>query len=713
MNFVSRLCASSLAAATLTSAPLAGAERLSDALDFDGDRRSDLALRQGDRLFLRRDAGNPDAVWTPLAMDRTAPLDSTRLHAGDLDGDGRDDLLLSFPQGNRAWRIAGSTAVEAPHSVIEWPVPGGPTETAISRPDSVPASTASFLALESPQPRFLETVTDRTGNVTLERIPIEMDPVGREQSLELAVMSGAPQPPASMAWLHRERRNTTPEADSLLTWFGPEPQGFRRAKWGDITLKRGVIEMEPVIFRGASVSTAVVVYAPGETEFITVFPPETAGGRIRAESTPTEGIQTLRWTPHAVESDAAARDGDGRLLAVGRDGRTATVFRATAEARWEVVQTLTAPENDVFRELHGLAGGGMASLMAPATASPNSAATRLGVYAARNGRLELAFLADLPVATPAPSVVARVLLFDRDPFRDPNALELESLPAGDWVRGATIAAGGIEVSQARFQDTRRGLGAAESRVLTPSRPPPAGAFALGNQWEADSSLHFGVPPAAPQDLALMPTPAPGSHPGPIRLQFVGGTPLEVFFQIGTGPWQSGRGPAPITETASVTYYGVHPDGRAGERRTVRYVIAAPDQPPRGPLRSDTDADRLDDAWERLLFGGLERSGQEDSDGDGYSDSEEYTATTDPGDPASVPAVPPLRPPNVTIVLTESLTVQLEWSGTAKAAYRVESSEDLSRWQTAGGAIESAGDKLHWQASDPPTGLRFYRVIRER
>lgn len=710
MNLISRLAASGIAFATLTFAPLA-AERPGAVLDFDGDGRSDLALRRGDQLFLRRDAGNSEAVWMPLSLDRTVPLDPLRLDAGDLDGDGLDDLLLSFSGGNRAWVIAGRTAVEAPQTVIEWSVPGGPTETAVSRSDSVVASTATFLALELPEPRLLESVADRGGSVALQRTLIEIGADGRHESLAFAVLSGALQDAASTAWLHRGLRETSPEADSVLSWFGVEPQGLRRVKWGDITLKRGVMEMEPVVFHWAGRTPAVVAYAPNDTEFTTVFPPESQGGTIRVESTRTEGIRSLRWTPHAVGSDAGAGADGGRLLAVGSDGRTATVFRGTAEARWDVVQMLTAPEGDVFRDLHGLADGGMATLLAPAIASANSAATRLGVYATRNGRLELAFLADLPAVASAPPIVARVLLFDRDPFRDPRALELESLPAGDWVRGARIVGGGIEVSQARFLDVRQGLGVAESRVLTPNRPPPAGAFALGNQWEPDSSLHFGSPPAAPQDLALLPVPAPGSHPGPVQLQFVGTTALEVFFQVGAGPWQSGRGPVPILETASVTYYGVHSDGRAGARRTIRYVIAGPDQPPRGPLRSDADEDDLDDAWERLLFGGLDRDGGSDSDRDGYTDAEEYAASTNPADPASVPTDPPLRPPSVTILLTESLQILLEWTGPETATYGIESSGDLARWQDAAGVLESTDGVFRWTEADPAPGVRFYRVLR--
>lgn len=53
--------------------------------------------------------------------------------------------------------------------------------------------------------------------------------------------------------------------------------------------------------------------------------------------------------------------------------------------------------------------------------------------------------------------------------------------------------------------------------------------------------------------------------------------------------------------------------------------------------TDTDGDGLPDEWERKNFGDLESSnGDEDSDGDGWSNIEEYQAGTDPNDPTSKP-----------------------------------------------------------------------------
>jgi hypothetical protein len=58
-----------------------------------------------------------------------------------------------------------------------------------------------------------------------------------------------------------------------------------------------------------------------------------------------------------------------------------------------------------------------------------------------------------------------------------------------------------------------------------------------------------------------------------------------------------------------------------------------------PSRPDADADGLPDAWETSYFRTLAAGGaDDDADGDGASNRHEYLAGTDPGDPASTPAL---------------------------------------------------------------------------
>ena len=52
--------------------------------------------------------------------------------------------------------------------------------------------------------------------------------------------------------------------------------------------------------------------------------------------------------------------------------------------------------------------------------------------------------------------------------------------------------------------------------------------------------------------------------------------------------------------------------------------------------TDGDLDGMDDGWEAQKFGDTSRDGTGDSDGDGYTDLDEFMGGTDPTDPADMP-----------------------------------------------------------------------------
>lgn len=68
------------------------------------------------------------------------------------------------------------------------------------------------------------------------------------------------------------------------------------------------------------------------------------------------------------------------------------------------------------------------------------------------------------------------------------------------------------------------------------------------------------------------------------------------------------------------------------------ALEMPDLPGGNP--ADADGDGLDDAWEQLHFHTLSSAAAEDSDGDGFNNSEEEAGGSDPSDPASVPTSEP-------------------------------------------------------------------------
>jgi len=117
--------------------------------------------------------------------------------------------------------------------------------------------------------------------------------------------------------------------------------------------------------------------------------------------------------------------------------------------------------------------------------------------------------------------------------------------------------------------------------------------------------------------------------------------------------------------------------------------------------ADTDGDGLPDDWERLQFGDLSATASGDPDGDGASNSAEFTAGTDPRSASSV-----LR---LTAGGTASQPV-LTFPLAPGRVYSVERSADLSAWSGAPGRITypSKGNAA-WIGETADGNGWFYRV----
>jgi hypothetical protein len=88
------------------------------------------------------------------------------------------------------------------------------------------------------------------------------------------------------------------------------------------------------------------------------------------------------------------------------------------------------------------------------------------------------------------------------------------------------------------------------------------------------------------------------------------------------------------------------------------------------IGSDADNDGLYDPWEIRYFGNLGKGPGDDSDGDGYTNREEFYNGTDPTDPNS-----PLRP-GIRRIWMDGGDVVIEYVGTLKSAVRVEGPYEL-------------------------------------
>ncbi len=128
-----------------------------------------------------------------------------------------------------------------------------------------------------------------------------------------------------------------------------------------------------------------------------------------------------------------------------------------------------------------------------------------------------------------------------------------------------------------------------------------------------------------------------------------------------------------------------------------------------PLQTtDFNGDGIEDQWELAAFGTLEVNLDDDADGDGFSNGQEYVAGTDPNDPQSH-----LR---LEINATASGQIQLRWDASPGRAYRLESTSDPSRnsWADAPGIIRIAGSSASFEESQPVSATGYYRlqVIKE-
>jgi hypothetical protein len=137
-----------------------------------------------------------------------------------------------------------------------------------------------------------------------------------------------------------------------------------------------------------------------------------------------------------------------------------------------------------------------------------------------------------------------------------------------------------------------------------------------------------------------------------------------------------------------------------------------------PTPADLNANLIPDDYELLVFGSAGAAPTRDSDGDTFSDLQEYLENTDPTSDASVPSVPAadLSAPEVTISL-DGAAVSVAWAWPARYqsrfAFTVETTDDLrgSPFTVRSSATPTSnGDAMRFDLPRAPEGpTRFYRV----
>jgi hypothetical protein len=474
---------------TPPSAPMAVA-------DYDRDGRPDLVMARQGGVWWLRDAARPDSTWAPLPFEIPTGFEIDTIEAGDLNGDAGPDLVMTSIAAQRALVFMGSSksAANASAQVIE--VPGGVQAVEWWTPGQV-----LLLALATPRPYL----TQIPGNalaisgpsaasespVSASRFGISIDGVQGAGVLDFVAgpLGAAEAPLVGLMW------QSTNDSGSQILFGELERSVVRRArvlrrKWPDIILKRGYTRLELGFATATKEMPILVAWRPGGSDLNSVM--LNPDGTVRVTDVTAE---TLGFAVGEVRR-ISGPSGDEWLIR-DADATRVVIYRASFDGRFLVARDLVAPAGERFESAFGLADGGVVATLARAGGTGKTlAAEWLGVYQSREGKLELITRSALP--TPARlGWRASVLVYERDPFLDPLAKELEALSAGDWTRQAALVSGGVSVTTETFKSDRTGLGLVDVREVKTSQTLPAEAYVMANQWRPDTSVFFGRPTRGP------------------------------------------------------------------------------------------------------------------------------------------------------------------------------------------------------------------------
>ncbi len=227
---------------------------------------------------------------------------------------------------------------------------------------------------------------------------------------------------------------------------------------------------------------------------------------------------------------------------------------------------------------------------------------------------------------------ASVLLFDKPPLTNPDAVLLSRLHAGPWTSAFSLTSGSADVVSETYRGTTKGLG--NHQTISLASAPATTGGGLTNQISPDLSLLFHAAPVGTVGVQLTVEPGSGTYSEAVRpvLAVASGGRSVVRYRTnqsgGWGNYNAANPPIIITDT---TFYAVA-EGSGGSSNVVKaeYVFS------KDPAIQDSNGDGLPD-FVAQAFGLDPLAENHDTDGDGFTDFDEILAGSNPRDPASKPS----------------------------------------------------------------------------
>jgi hypothetical protein len=153
------------------------------------------------------------------------------------------------------------------------------------------------------------------------------------------------------------------------------------------------------------------------------------------------------------------------------------------------------------------------------------------------------------------STRANVWLFQLEPFVNRDAGFIASFNAPDWSDSVTGLPPSLTAVIETDAGTNSGLGSTSTNNL--GVPPTGATNGLPNQYNPAISVfsYSGARSVEPVDILI--SPPPGPYSGPLNISFSWpGSGREAWYRVGpSGPWQLYSAPFPLTNDATIQYYG--------------------------------------------------------------------------------------------------------------------------------------------------------------